>query len=147
MDNDEWRETRRDANRAGRFGVGWIVAIVVIVGLLGAGAWGISVLTAGVRGEGDKIVEKSSADNFIESQAYFEDHYAEYQATLVKIDIASTALSANPDDRTLQTNLTGVQSHCTNVVAEYNAEARKYLSEDFRSADLPGKLDAQTCVE
>ena len=51
------------------------------------------------------------------------------------------AVKADPGDRTAKQNLTGTTTYCLSAVAEYNAEARKYSSKEFRDADLPDRID------
>ncbi len=141
MNNDEWRETRQDVNRAGGLGLWWILIGLAVVAVISVGVWGFNVATSGIRGEGDGVIEHNSAENWIAAQAEFEDNYQDILATDLKIDNAYEALQSNPDDKTLQTNYTGLQSYCLSVVADYNADSRKYLSSDFRSADLPSEID------
>lgn len=140
------RDEYREVNKGLSLGVIWAIIITIVIALGGVAWWAISVATADIKGEGDKIIEQQSAENFIRAQAFFEDTYADYEATLVKIEIAREALAADPGNQTLTTNLTGVQNHCTNVVADYNAESNKYLSEDFKAADLPESLDPRACL-
>ena len=122
-----------------------IASVLLIIGIP-IGIWAFTVATADIKGEGDKIIEKESSENFIAAQAFFEDTYAEFDASLDKITLAKVALEADPTDPTLRTNLSGAQNHCVNVAADYNAESRKYLSEEFKSADLPAKLDSSECL-
>jgi hypothetical protein len=140
MSNDNWRDERRELNRFGRLGLGWWL-IIVLVGVLVSGAlWGLGVLLSGPRGVGDAIVEKNSAENWTAAQARFEDLYQEILASDRRIDIAYDAKTASPDDRTAEQTYTGTLSYCTSVVAQYNAEARKFLSEEFRAANLPAEI-------
>ena len=141
MDNNEWRETRRNANRVGLFGLGWVLTVIIIVAILGAVSWGVSVAISGIKGQGDAVIEKNSADNWVAAQAEFENNYQDILATDLKIDNAYQSLQKDPDDRTLQTTYDGLKSYCLSVVSDYNADARSYLSEDFRAADLPSEID------
>ena len=137
MDNNEWRDARRDANRVGKFSLGWVLLIILVVVAVSAAIWGITVAVSGVKGQGDAVIEKNSADNWIAAQAEFERGYQDILSTDQKIMLAYNNLQTAPDDNTLRTNYTGLQSYCLSAVAEYNANARSYLSEDFRAADLP----------
>lgn len=143
MTND-WRNERKEVNRAARFGIGWVIIIVVIVGLLGVAAWAVTVAVSGPKGQGDAIITKNSSENWTAAQATFEDLYAEAVAADLKVTVNKTALDLNPSDRTLQTNYTGVQSVCLDIVARYNAESRKYLAAKFKAADLPAELGTIT---
>jgi len=137
----DWREFKQEANRGIRFSLGWVIAIVLIVLLLGAAIWGITVAVSGPKGVGDAVIKKNSAENWTAAQARFEDLYADIQASDRKIEVARNAVATSPDDKTAQQTLQGVQSACISFVGEYNAEARKFLSQDFRSADLPAQID------
>ena len=136
----DWREAKREMNRAGRFGLGWVLVIVIGVALLGAAGWGLSVLTSGPKGAGDAIAQKNSAANWTAAQARFEDLYAGVEAADRKIGLAAAGLAANPDDKTSQQTYAGVVSGCIDLVGDYNADARKYLAADFKAADLPDQI-------
>lgn len=123
-------------------GAGWL--LVIILGVIGvitsAIFWGIGVATSGVKGQGDAIKINNSAENWTAKQAFFEDKYQAAITADAKIALFQKAVDANPKDRTAQDNLTGITSQCMNYVAEYNAESNKFLSQDWKSADLPTKL-------
>ncbi|QWY82785.1 hypothetical protein PP641_gp045 [Arthrobacter phage SilentRX] len=117
-----------------------ILAVVVIVAL-SWGGWALSVALSGPKGVGDAIKTKNSAENWTAAQARFEKQYAAVKGLDQKIAVHRTALAADPKNPTLQTNLTGVTTACLSAVAEYDAESRKYLSEEFKSTDLPYQID------
>lgn len=137
----DWRDFKREANRGIRFSIGWVLGIIAVVLLVGGAIWGISVAISGPKGVGDAVINKNSAENWTRAQAKFEDLYAEIQASDRKIQVARASLESNPTDKTAQQTLQGVQSACIEFVGEYNAEARKFLSEDFRAADLPARIE------
>jgi hypothetical protein len=140
MGNDSWRDERRELNRVGRWGIGWWI-VIVVVGLLISGAvWGLTVALSGPRGQGDAIIEKNSAENWVAAQAGFERDYQEILTTDLKITNAYQAWQADTEDKTLQTNYEGLKSYCLSKVSSYNADARSFLSQDFRSADLPSEI-------
>ena len=143
MTNDEWRDTRRDLNRGGRFGLGWFFVILAVVALVGVGIWGFTVVTSGPKGQGDAVIEKNSAENWLKAQARFEQNYAEIKTTDVKINNAYMLWQEDPEDKTLQQTYAGLTSYCLGVVADYNADARSYLSENFRAADLPDQIETE----
>ena len=147
---DNSREDRRYIDRSIRWsGVRiFFVLLAFVVGalLIGALVWGISVATSGPKGQGDGVIKNNSAENWIKQQAKFEDLHAEYESTQVRIDQFKTAAEANPNDAIAQANYQGQISHCTDVVAEYNAATRSFLSEDWKSIDLPPTLDPKDCV-
>lgn len=118
-----------------------ILAIIIAITLIGWAGWAISVAASGPKGQGDAIKTKNSAENWTAAQARFEKQYQAVIGADQKIAIHRSALEADPKNPTLQTNLTGILGTCTSAVAEYNAESRKYLSEEFKSADLPYQID------
>lgn len=138
--HDEWRDTRRDLNRGAWYVIRWWLLIVVIALIIGAGIWLLTVALSGPKGQGDGIIQKNSSENWIEKQAFFEDAYANIVAADKSVTIAFEALQGDPEDRVLKTNYTGAQQVCVNMVADYNAEARKFLAEEWRSADLPQQI-------
>lgn len=119
----------------------WVVGVVVFVLLLGAALWGLGVISSPFKGAGDAFKQKQSASNRISAQARFEDLYADIKATDAKLGPAKQALKQNPDSQIKQTEFTGLQNYCLDVVADYNAEARKYLSMDWKAIDLPDQID------
>lgn len=127
-------------------GAGWrvgavMVAVVVAVAVLGAVTWGIRVATSGVKGQGDAVIRKNSAENWTVAQARFESLYAEIVATDRKITVAAEQRAGDPDDRTAADTYLGTRNVCLSMVADYNAEARTFLSADFRAVYLPPQID------
>lgn len=123
-------------------GIWAVIGSIVAVVLVGAGIFWATVAFSGPTGYGNAVIEKNSAENWTGAQAGFEKNYAEYEAILVKIDAAAVPAA---DDLVANTNLDGLRSQCANIAADYNAESRTFLSEDFKSADLPVTLDADRC--
>lgn len=117
----------------------WIGVVLLVVALVSVGVWGFKVATSDVKGQGDAVVQKNSANNRIAAQERFEDLYADIKATDAKIAPARKAVKVNPTTVN-QTNLTGLINYCLDVVGDYNAEARKYTSADFRAIDLPAEI-------
>lgn len=139
--NDYWKEDRRVLNRAGRFGLGWVLVVVLFVTIISVGGWGLTVLLSGPKGRGDAIIEKNSANNWVKAQKEFNDRYQDILATDLKIDAAKDALKGHANDTVLQTNYNGLVNYCLSAVGEYNSLARSYLAADFRDADLPSQID------
>jgi len=129
----------------------WLaIGAVALIVAVSVGAWGLRVATSEIRGQGDAVVQRNSAQNWTSAQAEFESLYAEVVAQDKTVTIAKERLDANPADRTAQQNYDGARMVCANTVGRYNATARSYLSEDFRAADLPaqiGALDSTTDCE
>ena len=123
-------------------GAGWLLVIILGVLALVTGAifWGIGVATSGIKGRGDAVKINNSAENWTAKQAFFEEKYEAVKAADKKIGLFRQSVEANPTDKTAQTNLQGITSQCLNYTAEYNAESRKFLSQDWKSPDLPIKI-------
>lgn len=139
--NDYWKDERREMNRYGRFGLGWIIAIVVVIAVISLAGWGFKVLFSEPKGRGDALIEKNSAKNWVKTQKEFNDRYQDILATDLKIDAAKDAWKADKDNAVLQTNYNGLVNYCLSAVGEYNSLARSYLAADFRDADLPAEID------
>lgn len=118
-----------------------IVAVVVGITLLSWGAYALSVAMSAPKGIGDSIIKKNSVENRIAAQARFEKLYQGVVSADQKIAVHRSALEADPKSSVLQTNLTGVTTICLGLIADYNAESRKFLSEDFKAIDLPYQID------
>jgi len=118
-----------------------VLAVVVLV-ILSWGGYALSVAMSGPKGVGDAIKTKNSAKNWTDAQAGFEDSYQAIVSADKKIAVHQEALKAEPQSPILQTNLTGTTSMCISAVAQYNADSRKYLKEEFKSADLPYQIDS-----
>lgn len=117
----------------------WVLAILAVVAVVSGLVWGFKVATSDVKGRGDAVVQKNSAENRVAAQERFEDLYQQVIAADRKIGPAKAAVKANPT-QVNQTNLTGLQNFCVQTVADYNAEARKYSKRDFRAVDLPQEI-------
>jgi hypothetical protein len=119
----------------------FVVGIVVALFLLTWGGYALSVALSGPKGVGDAIKTKNSSANWTAAQAEFEDLYAGIQSQDKKLTAAAAVLAKSPTDKTYQQTYSGIQSGCTSLVADYNAKSRKFLSEDFKSIDLPYQID------
>lgn len=118
-----------------------ILAVVVVI-VIGWGGYAISVAMSGPKGQADAYKAKNSAKNWIDAQAGFEDSYQAILSADRKIAVHKEALKADPKSQVLQMNLTGTTTMCISAVAQYDADSRKYLKEDFKSADLPYQIDS-----
>lgn len=121
--------------------IGLVIAAVIGIALISAAIWGIGVAFSPVKGQGEAYKTKNSSENWTKAQGKFEDLYADIQAADKKAKLATDALAANPTDLTLQQTHSGLVSGCLNLIADYNAESRKYLAADFKAADLPHQID------
>lgn len=139
--NEEWKNDKKLVNRGVWYVLRWVLLFVGVSIVIGAIVWGANVLISGPKGQGDAIVEKNSSENFIAAQAEFERGWQDIKSTDQKIALATVTLAQDPEDKTAQQTLAGLQSYCLSAVAEYNANARSFLSEDFRAADLPAEIN------
>lgn len=153
MSRAHWSDTDDPTRfQRGLFGsvASWIVAFVVLIGLISAALWAFGVFSSGPKGRGDQIRRQNSEANRTFQQQHFEDLYADYQSSLVKIP--SYVVAAKGGDNTATTNLLGLRSHCTDVASTYNQDSQKVLASDpngngFKTADLPVSLDLSMCQE
>lgn len=118
-----------------------ILAVVALIAI-SWGGYALSVAMSGPKGVGDAIKTKNSAKNWTNAQAGFEDSYQAIVSADRKIAVHKEALKSDPKSQVLQTNLTGTTTMCISEVSQYNADSRKYLKEDFKSADLPYQIDS-----
>jgi hypothetical protein len=116
-------------------------AIILGIMLIGWIIWGIGVAVSAPKGVGDAYKQKNSSANWTAAQARFENQYQAVISADRKIALAAEAKAAKPDDLTLRQTYSGIVSGCISAVADYNAESRKYLAADFKSADLPYQID------
>ena len=138
---DDEREERRQANMWMGLGIKWWIIIALLIAGFIIGAWLFNVTTSGVKGQGDAQIEKNSAQNWVQAQADFHRYYEGILADDRKIDDTAAELEESPDDAVLKTNLTGLKNHCQDLVATYNTKAQSFLSQDFRDAGLPERID------
>jgi hypothetical protein len=119
----------------------WSIAALVAVVVISIGVWAFRVATSDIAGQGNATIQKNSANNRIAAQERFEQLYQDIQAADARIVVAKATLDTKPKDRTLLTNYTGSVNFCLQLVADYNANSRKFTQEDFRSIDLPYQID------
>jgi hypothetical protein len=118
-------------------------AIFTLVGIaiLSWGGYALSVAMSGPKGVGDGIKQKNSASNWIAAQKEFVQRFEEIKSLDKKIGLYQAALKNDPKNTILQTNVTGVTSSCMSAVADYNADSKSYLMEEFKSSDLPYQIN------
>jgi hypothetical protein len=117
---------------------------LVVIGII-IGIFALTVGLSGIVGKGNAHIQKENSTNRIDQNSQFYDLKSDYDATVNKIEVFKQAAAANPTDRQTQIDLTGVESHCLTVVGDYAAQSGKYISKDFKDADLPESLDASAC--
>ncbi|GAC1521696.1 MAG: hypothetical protein NVS3B1_06240 [Marmoricola sp.] len=122
---------------------GRLILAIILLSLLSIGGYALSVALSPVKGRADQFKQQQSGTNRIFAQQQFHDLYADYQATVAKLPVYSQ--QAKSGDTAAMTNLTGLIAHCTDVVGQYNAASAKYLTKDFKDANLPVQLDYSAC--
>lgn len=122
-------------------GIG-VVVVSVALGIWWV-AYGAKVYSSEFTGRGDAIIQKNSAENWVKAQAKFEDMYAGIVSQDQIITVMGETYDADPSAFN-KMNLDGARMVCLEQVGDYNAEARKYLSEEFRAADLPYEINTMS---
>lgn len=145
MSTEKWYDSD-DPVRWG-WGVGrWTATIVLALalfgGLLTVAGWAFGIWTAPWAGRGNAYKQQQSSTNRIFAQQLFHDLYTDYQATVAKLPLYKQQATQGYAQ---QANYDGLVSHCLNVVGQYNSAAGKYLTKDFRDADLPITLNNAEC--
>lgn len=146
MSKEPWYESENPDRVARALGfriVAWIVVALVVAGIIGGAAWGISVLTAGPKGAGDVHRRNQDAGNRIYAQAHFQDLYGDIQSYGLQLKQAAADKAAHPGDSYYATTYTGLFNTCVSAVNQYNADTGKALFTDWRSAGLPDHISAQ----
>lgn len=128
------------------WGMSWRAIVIGVVALILciAGSWavfGLKVFTSPVKGAGEVVIANNDAKNRIQSQARFEALYHGIIAADKNLDILAATVKAHPNDRIAQQTLDGARIGCNQFVEDYNAEARKTTSADWRSWDLPSEIN------
>ena len=125
-------------------GFGWralvvLLAVLAVSALISAVAWGISVATSDLKGQGDAVKTVNSGDNRLAQQAYFEQTYADIQKATRQLDQLEADKAAHVDGADIR--YTGGVTYCQGLVADYNAAARKEIAAKFRDVGLPAQID------
>jgi hypothetical protein len=122
----------------------FILTVIAILAIA-LGCWGASILISGPKGQGDAIIVNNSVENWTAKQEKFEKLNAAVDTNKDLVALHTARVAADPTDKTTSQMLAGVQSECIASVNAYNAEARKVLSQDWRSSDLPQTLTTVGC--
>jgi hypothetical protein len=136
---------RKEAAKGLSEGTLWLIGIIVLGMIVGGVVFAINVATSNARGAGEAEIKNNSAENRIEKQERFEKLYAKVKTNEDLVAQHTASLAATPDSIQIKTVLEGVKSACNASVNEYNAEARKVTSMDWRAYDLPESLTNTRC--
>lgn len=136
---------------------GIIVLVTILAGALtlaiNGTVLGIETGFSGIKGRAEQIQRNNSVNNRTAKQEYFEQTYQDIKAFDAQINVQTKALSdfratnaGKPDnaigsiateDARLSQVVTGLKNQCLQTVADYNAEAQKITSRDWKSDTLP----------
>ena len=161
----DWEDRLEDHPAKTTFQIVFLaVGGLLVIGLIATGVlWSTGVIFSGVKGKGDAVVQNNSAQNWTTAQRTFHSEYNLVEADKAKIATAKTNLdqwkAANPaptndpiayqqwsqQESNYQTSLIGPQQECLNTVADYNTNAKSYLTQDWRDASLPESLPTSDC--
>lgn len=125
----------------------WVIGLLLLFGAIAIALWAFGVFTAPIRGQAGAFKQQQSATNRVQQQAKFEQIAADYDGYLVQIQNAQVALkSASSETRAQrETELIGLRQICVTAAQDFNAESRKYLAREWKSAGLPERLDPLAC--
>lgn len=118
-----------------------VLGLLALFIALPVAVFGINIIVSDPAGQGNAIINRNDAKNRVAAQERFEVLYADVKAADLKLDVLAAAVASDPTDRIAKTNLVGATNYCIDLRAQYDAEARKFSSEVFRSADLPSSID------
>lgn len=136
----EFNELDYDTRRAFWYAWKWIAASVVAVLVIVVGLWVLGVFSSGVKGAGEAHKTNQSATNRIAKQEMFEQLYQDIQVADKRIDVMAAARAEDPSYPN-KVNYTAAVETCNTLVSNYDAEARKYTSQDWRDNALPSAID------
>lgn len=129
-------ETRAGFWYAGKWVLAAVLGVLAVIALV----WGATVLAAGPQGAGDAHKTNQSGSNRIAKQEMFEQLYADIQTSDQNLTTLHEAMVADPS-YVNKTNYTAMRLQCTQLVQNYNAEARKFTSQDWRDNKLPSAIN------
>jgi hypothetical protein len=125
----------------------WVIGATILALVVGGIVVAAQTVFANPAGQAGAYREKVSATNRVQQQAKFEQLAADYDGYLVQIKNAEAAVkSASPETQPMrETDLLGLRQICVTTAQDFNAESRKYLARDWKSAGLPERLDPAAC--
>ena len=122
-------------------GAAWFVGIIVFVLLIGAGIWGLRILTAPIKGAGDQEIVVNDGRNRIFAQEHFFELYNNLLAYDQQLDQAAADKAEHPGDQFFATNYSGLVKTCIDARNQYNADANKVTQAKWRDPGLPFQID------
>lgn len=143
--NNDYRSSYREAERE----YFWTfpratVALFALVIFLGAGAWGISLLS-----QPGRIVSKTfDADHVISSYEWFHDAHGNFKAKTSQVAQFKKLRDEEKDEaekRRLRTDMAAIQQSCRDLANRYNANSTKSNKSIFKGREAPETLNAENC--
>lgn len=126
-------------------GVGLLVSAIIVIVAITVGLWAFGLATSGAKGAGDVVRKNNDANNRINSQAYFENLWGDIQGYTAKLPVAAQAMTDGSDPNAA-INYRGLYNTCVDAVNQYNAASQQTLFKDWKTADLPQRVDVtQAC--
>lgn len=143
-DREPWYEsdnpTRVARGGAWRMAL-FVIAGIVLAGIIGGGIWAVKVATSDVRGAGDQAAKVNSANNRIFAQEHFFTLYNALIAYDQQLDQAAADKAEHPGDQFFATNYSGLVKTCIDARNQYNADANKVTQAKWRDPSLPFQID------
>jgi flagellar biosynthesis/type III secretory pathway M-ring protein FliF/YscJ len=139
--DEEYKKADYEARHGFWFVAKWVAASVALVLVIGALIWVITVVSSDTKGAGDAHKQNQSGTNRIAKQEMFQQLYNDIKAADQNVDLMYQTKTDDPS-YVNKTNYTGAVAHCRQLVANYNAEAKKYTSADWRDNELPSEIDS-----
>lgn len=158
---EEWGEDLEDKPVKTIFK--WIVIGFCTIVVLLVAVWGLGVAFSWWQGQGDAYQQKNSSQNWTSAQHSFLQQYNTEKQYVSEIAQARKKLNdwekANPEpqgdpaaqtiwsqqEQGYQTPIDGFQQECQTTVTNYNTDSQSYLTEDWKSANLPPTLSLSDC--
>lgn len=144
---DKWGEKfdRRPFWTGTKLYVGIVAVVLVVAAVVSIAAFGFRTGTADIKGRGEAHQQRVSAQNRVFAQQHFQELFNAIEKDKANVGVAKDQLKSNPGDPVAQTNVAGARQVCNTDVADYNADARKYLLRDFKDAELPAHIALDDC--
>lgn len=131
---------KEEASIFGQFW-GWVIASIVVIGLISAGLWAFGVFTSDAKGTGDVIKDQNKAS----TREYWIGKYnSDYQKlTADKANIATLGKAANAKGASAQDkqDYQGAQLVCNQDVQDYNGATQDLLGRKWLPESLPASVN------
>ena len=137
---NEWRDLNNETRQGFWYIIRWYAAGASVILVTISVLWATGVVFAGPKGAGDAYKTNQSGTNRIAKQEWFQQTYEDIQVADQNVDLMFDAMIADPSYAN-KTNYTATRAQCNQLVGNYDAEARKYTSQQWRDNTLPNTID------